>query len=265
MALALSWLLLLAVLLPSAGCNDDHPIIPFPESRLSSPDEVVDAFQSALESRDIEALVSLFDHETEYFSFPFQEDDVTRLSLPAGGMGMEDMIQVWRNVFSGQDILNNEGEVVPGITGIEVVQFYRNTDWCGNECDPDSWLDLESQHPKSCLSGQADDYPVRWAPAFAHRRQSGNECQAAEFRGWLHGGLEDFALFRIIDGTWNYDWEGMVTLGEFAYRYFYQRTAGSDVDGGHLCERSASSGWNRLRLPRRGHVSLADRSGRDLV
>ena len=121
-------------MLPAAGCNDDHPVIPFPEPRISSPDDVVDAFLSALESRDIEALVSLFDHETEYFYFPFQEDDVTRLSLPAQGMGMTDMIQVWRNVFSGQDILNNEGEVVPGITGIEVVQFYRNTDWCGNEC-----------------------------------------------------------------------------------------------------------------------------------
>ena len=31
---------------------------------------------------------------------------------------------------------------------------------------------------------------------------------------------ENYALFRIIDGTWDYDWEGMVTLGEFAYRYF---------------------------------------------
>lgn len=217
---AVSWLLLLGVLFPVAGCNDDHPIIPFPEPRIASPDDLVDAFLSALETRDIEALVPLFDHETEYFSFPFQEEDVTRLSLPAGGMAMEEMIQVWRNVFSGQDILNNEGEVVPGITGIEVIRFDRNTDWCGNECNPDSWLDLQYNiqkvvyRVKLTISRSGGNPPLLIEGNLEMNvRPPSSEDNYTE-------GYENYALFRIIDGTWDYDWEGMVTFGEFVYQYF---------------------------------------------
>ena len=124
------------------GCGDDDPVV-FHENRISSPDEFIDQFKSALVARDIEALVPLFDHDFSLFTFYFRDEDVEGLSLPACCLNIEEMIQVWRNIFSGQEILNCSGDHVPGITGFEVDKLERNTNWTGPEDRDPSWHDIK--------------------------------------------------------------------------------------------------------------------------
>lgn len=216
----IAFLLLLGALHLVASCSDDGPLFEIPEDQISSPDELVDAFISAVEARDIESLVPLFDHDTKHFSMKFREEDVAEMSLPTGYLNMGDMIQVWRNILSGQEILNNEEDLVPAVIGIEVIRFDRNTDWCGNECGTESWLELRYNIQRvnfriEFTITRSDDQP----PLFINGNLEVKvrpPCSDAPFGD----GCEGYALFGIEDGSWDLDREGSVTFGEFAYQYF---------------------------------------------
>lgn len=217
---AILGLLLLGLLPLMAGCSDDDPVIPTVEPSISSPDELVNAFLSAVETRDIEALIPLFDHETNLFSLLFREEDLTRLSLPAENMEMEDMIQIWRNIFSGQEILNNEGELVPGITGIDVDQFDRNTAWCGNECGPDSFLEMLHNIQKVYYRVEFTITRADGLPPLVIEGNLEMRVRPPSREGAFTEGNEDYALFGIKDATWDHDLQDQITFGEFAYQYF---------------------------------------------
>jgi len=208
----------LLTLLLVAGCDDDAPVV-FPENRISSPDEFIDQFKSALAARDIEALEPLFDYDTNRFTFYFRDEDVEKLSLPACCLNIEEMIQVWRNIFSGQDILNNAGDLVPGITGFEVNRLERNTNWTGPEDWDPSWHDIKYNIQKVFYrieftvirSGGHPPLSFEGSLGFHVRPPCGGEFFPEDCQGYsLHG---------IEDGTWSGDQEGGMSFGAFVYQY----------------------------------------------
>ena len=209
----------LLTLLLVAGCDDDDPVV-FPDDRISSPDEFIDQFKSTLVARDIEALEPLFDHDTNRFTFYFKDEDVERLSLPTSVLKMEEMIQVWRNIFSGQEILNSTGDLVPGITGFEVNRLERNTNWTGPEDGDPSWYDIKYNIQK-----------VFYRIEFTVIRNGGHP--PLSFEGYLGfhvrppcGGesfpedCQGYALHGIEDGTWSGAQEGGMSFGAFVCQYF---------------------------------------------
>ncbi|MEN8005738.1 MAG: hypothetical protein ABFS42_01935 [Candidatus Krumholzibacteriota bacterium] len=213
------------------GCSDDDPPITIPEGRISSPDELMVAFVSALEARDIEALASLFDHDTKKFTFKFRDEDVVELSLPTEYLNQGEMIQVWRNVFSGREILNNDGGTAPGVAGLEVNRFQRTTEWCGPECDTDSWgavaynlqrVNFRVEFTITSADGHAplyiDGNLEVWVRPPCGEATSGEACQG-------------YTLYRIEDGSWEYEKEGLVTFGKFINQYFTGEPRAASISG----------------------------------
>jgi hypothetical protein len=196
----------------AVGCNDGDPVV-FPDNRISSPDEFIDQFKSALIARDIEVLVPLFDHDTNLFTFYFKEEDVEGLQLPACCLNMEEMIKVWRNVFSGQEILNSTGDLVPGIPGFEVNKLERNTNWTGPEDGEPSWHDIKYNIQKvfyriDFTVVRSGDHPPLSFEGYLgfHVRPP---CSEAPFDKDCQG----YALHGIEDGTWSGALEGACPSG----------------------------------------------------
>ena len=215
--------LFLLTLLLVAGCNDNDPVV-FPDNRISSPDEFIDQFKSALVARDIEALVPLFDHDTNRFIFYFRDEDVEGLPLPTSALNMEEMIQVWRNIFSGREILNSAGDLVPGITGFEVNKLERNTDWTGPEDGEPSWHDIKYNIQKVfyridfTVTRNGDHPPLSFEGYLGfHVRPP---CDEGAFASDCQG----YALHGIEDGTWSGGQEGGISFGAFVYQYLTEET-----------------------------------------
>lgn len=210
--------LLLLVFTFVSSCSSDDPVVP--NDPISSPDEIMEEFQSALASTDILKLEALFDHETSHFIFHFMDEDIEALSLPTSYLNMGEMIQVWRNLFSGQEVLNNDGNLVPAITSWEVNEMDRNTAW---------------NNPRFLESGLWDLYcnvqKVSYFSQFTIVRNGNNPPLQIkgnlEFKVRPPGGThpwctdcEGFALTGIEDRSWIDDGMGLTSFGSLIYQYF---------------------------------------------
>lgn len=202
------------------GCaDDDHPTVT-PPTRISSPDEVMDAFTAALEAMDLEAMVALLDECGGRFKFRFRDEDVAKLSLPTGIMDRGDMIRAWRNVFAGERIYNHAGQWAPGVEGIQVNRFDRNTEWCDPTCGGSSWWDLVLGIQRVNFRMEMVVAQVGDLPPLLIRGNLEVGVRPPGDRALFGGDCEEYALYDLTDGSWEPAEENQVTLGEFLYGYF---------------------------------------------
>lgn len=210
------------------GCGDgDDPTVPDPG--VNSCDDVIAQFESSLRANDAEALIALFDTDTGYFSFRFRSEDVDGLSLPTSYLNTGEMTQVWRNLFSGEEILNHAGVLTPALTRLEFTPFERTTLWHRPDCGDASWFDmvngvqhayyrvkfsLHQENPSSVLVADVLlDFKVR------------PPCTDDSFCE----GLDTYALSGINSDIWAENEDGHFSFGELVNMYYSNEAPDIDL------------------------------------
>jgi hypothetical protein len=215
---SLSFIVLLALL--AAGCSDDdHPTVT-PPDRISSPDDVMDAFTAALEAMDLVAMEALLERCSGRFRFLFRDEDVAKLSLPTVFLDRGDMMRAWRNVFAGERIFNHAGQWAPGVEAIEVTRFERNTEWCEPICGGSSWWDLQFGVLRVNFRIEMTVTRAGDLPPLVIKGNLEVGVRPPGDQAVFGGDCEGYALYDMTDGSWEPAGENQVTLGEFLYGYF---------------------------------------------
>ena len=203
-----------------SGCGDSGSQPTDPIDKITSPDDLMDRFFTALIDKDAPTLESMFDYESQRFAFRFREEDVEGLALPTTSLNLAEMGQVWRNLFSGHEIVNHAGQVAPAVLAFEVNRMDRNTSWCGPGTDPMSWWELITDI-------ESTSYHVQFTVVRDDGRAplviEGN--LAVKVQMVCHGedcGYENDSctFYRIEDRSWIDDSMGFTTFGSLVYEYF---------------------------------------------
>jgi hypothetical protein len=118
----------LAILLAATGCSDDDPIqvqenpVPGPES----PDLLMLQLMGAYEARNVGTYLALLDPEFEMFLTAETMGDFPDLG-PTLDYGEEERIH--NRMFSGQNVTDPQGNLVPGVQDIAVSVFIPMDAW----------------------------------------------------------------------------------------------------------------------------------------
>ena len=127
-------LALILVLVVSSGCTRQEVAIEtsVPEKYLfpETPDDLMTNFVTAYTTGDVAGYAALL-HED--FLFTFQACDVEKLGLSSDHTNREDEIETARHMFSGQDHVKSDGQVVAAVTEIRFERWEQVGAWRGAE------------------------------------------------------------------------------------------------------------------------------------
>jgi hypothetical protein len=222
------FIMIIMACLGLGGCSDLDDAV-FPEMGIYSLDSLMFHFKSALIADDLEALESLFDHDTGFFSFSFRAQEVEELSIPVNTLNMEEMLQVWRNIFSGQEFVNHAGETVPAVTHFEVNQLDRTTDWRRPDNSDMTWFDAlygvkHAYFRARFTLHRAGDFPPLITDAlldFRVRPPCGDGSYCSD--------LESYALFGINSDLWVQGEGENLPFGALVYMFFTHEVPNTDL------------------------------------
>ena len=113
-----------------AGCSDDDPVTPvhLPESGYLavSPDSLMALWELALTSMDSTMYRDMYDPA---FRFQFSAGDMNEFQLLTEYMTRDETVQTGWNMFSGREITNWQGAIVPGVSRISFPFLTQDTTW----------------------------------------------------------------------------------------------------------------------------------------
>ena len=121
---------LVPLALALAGCGDDKgtaPETPWPPAGFpSTPDQLVANFRYAYETMDAAALLGLLraDHLTI-----LQASTTTQFPTVGSVLDMTEEARIAGRMFSGQDLVDPEGSLVPAVHSITFQTLARQTTW----------------------------------------------------------------------------------------------------------------------------------------
>ncbi len=129
------------------GPKPPDPTYPFP----STADILMSNFQLTYMRMDDEGYRNVL--HTNYL-FRFQEFDIDELDLPSDHLNRDEDLEVMTRVFSGDAVVNSQGETIPGISQITFPILTPQTIWDGST-DPDFpnaqrrlyWVELNFSRP----------------------------------------------------------------------------------------------------------------------
>ncbi len=141
------FLMLTAVILliTPAGCifNPDNGETPPPPVVTLPPpvtrDQAMINFKQVYEKMDIDGYLTVIDPS---FKIYLSQDTITEFGLPQDFFDYDEESRIARNMFSGDAITRPNGDLVPGIVGIEFPTFYAEDAWTKSPSDdkiPDAW------------------------------------------------------------------------------------------------------------------------------
>jgi hypothetical protein len=126
MALAV---LLMGSLLLTAGCSDDEDpvrVISSPATEPKSTNELMSSFQAFYEARDSEKYLALLDPD---FLFLLQSETVDRIPDLGNMLDFAEEERIHQRMFSGEAVIDPQGEFRPAILNIEFRQFRALDVW----------------------------------------------------------------------------------------------------------------------------------------
>lgn len=117
-----------AVLLMASGCSDDDPVQvqPDPVTGPATTDELVAQFRGAYETKNVENYLALLDPDFEMIL-----SGETIFDFPDVGptLVFTEEEQIHRRMFSGENVYDPDGDLVPGIQGINIPVFMALAAW----------------------------------------------------------------------------------------------------------------------------------------
>ncbi len=120
----------LAGMMILGGCGDDDPVTPvhLPEGGYLavSPDSLMALWQTALTTMDSTMYRDIYEPD---FRFQFSAGDTSEFQLLTDYMTCDETVQTGWNMFSGQNITNWQGVVVPGVVRIYFPVMTQETSW----------------------------------------------------------------------------------------------------------------------------------------
>ena len=123
-------LIILGSLFLIAGCSDNDPLTPvhLPEDGYLavSPDSLMALWQTALTTMDSTMYRDIYEPD---FRFHFSASDTSEFQLLTEYMTRDETVQTGWNMFSGQDVTNWKGTVVPGVVRIYFPVMTQETSW----------------------------------------------------------------------------------------------------------------------------------------
>lgn len=118
----------ISVLLMATGCSDDDPVQvqDDPATGPESPDVLMSLIMAAHETRNVSQYLALLDPEFQMFL-----SDETRQEFPTVGPTLDYAEEEWihTRMFSGENVTNPEGNLVPGVQGISFYVFMPMDAW----------------------------------------------------------------------------------------------------------------------------------------
>ena len=135
----------LVLLLAPAGCifSPDNGTDPPPKGDPLPPaltrEQAMTNFQTVYEKMDYTGYLTVIDPS---FKIYLTTDTIQEFGLPQDYFDYDEESRIAQNMFSGNAITRPNGDIVPGIVGIDFVTFFAEDGWVQTQPDdriPDAW------------------------------------------------------------------------------------------------------------------------------
>jgi len=123
-----TWILVLGTcaLLAIAGCGKDDPVGPENPGGVPDTPSLMENFKKACQNMDYGAYLAVIDPG---FRIYLNQATVNEFALPLDYFDYDQDSRIAKNMFSGDAITRPNGDIVPGIVGIEFNAFYPEAAW----------------------------------------------------------------------------------------------------------------------------------------